>query len=215
MIKHNVPFYPNTLDDTHCFQAAIRSVLKYFLPDKEYTWVELEIMTAKKEDLWTWPTQGLITLHRLGFEIIDMSGFDVETFIETGEDYLLSEYGKEFANEQIKHSDIDQERLFYRESIPNIKYQKTLPTIEDLKALLEKGYLIICNVNSKALNNQLGYVGHFVVLIGYDKDHLYLHDPGLPPLENRKVLYAEFKKAWAYPNEKAKNLTGLKYSIKI
>jgi hypothetical protein len=211
-MKHAVPFYANTPDDTHCYQAALRSVLKYFLPNNEYHWEELEEMTAKKANLWTWPTQGLITLHKIGFDIIDISDFDIEQFINTGEEYLLQEYGKEVADEQVKHSDIQQERALYKEFIQHIKFQKRIPKIEDLEYFVEKGYLIICNVNSKALNNQQGYVGHFVVIIGYDDNHLYLHDPGLPPLQDRKVTYEHFMKAWEYPNEKARNLTAVKYS---
>ena len=210
MTKYTAPFYPNTPDDTHCYQAALRSVLKYFLPKKEYSWKELEQMTAKKEGLWTWQTKGLISLHKLGFEVIDISGFDIKEFIKTGEKYLQQEYGSEVANEQVTHSDIPQERALYKEFLHYVAYQKKLPTLDDIKTLLNKGFLIICNVNSSALNNRSGYVGHFVVVIGYDDEHLYLHDPGLPPLENRKVSNEQFIKSWEYPIEKAKNLTGLK-----
>lgn len=212
MTLYDVPFYANTSDDTHCYQAALRSVLKYFLPDEEYTWEELERMTAKKEGLWTWPTQGLLTLQKKGFDVVDISPFDIQAFVRTGGEYLLQEYGKEVADEQVKHSDIPQEQALYQEFLQSNTYVRKLPTIADIKAFLDKGYLAICNVNSMALNNKPGYVGHFVVVIGYDNDHLYLHDPGLPPQEKRQVSFEQFMKAWAYPNDKAQNLTAVKYS---
>ena len=51
-----VPFYTNTSDDTHCYQAGLKMILKYFIPDKDFSWEELDKFTAKVEDLWTWPT---------------------------------------------------------------------------------------------------------------------------------------------------------------
>jgi len=215
MMKYNVPFYPNTPDDTHCYQAALRSVLQYFLPEKEYTWQELEEMTAKKEGLWTWPTQGLISLHKLGFEVKDIGLFDIEEFVKDGGEYLEKEYGKDVANEQIKHSDIPQEQELYREFLQYNVDEKRLPSLEDIKKMVEEGYLVICNVNAKVLNGKNGYVGHFVVVTGFDDDSFYLHDPGLPPMEDRKVSFEAFVNAWEYPNEKARNAIGLKYRIGI
>lgn len=215
MVVYDVPFYANTSDDTHCYQAALRSVLKYFLPGEEYTWEELERMTAKREGLWTWPTQGLLTLQKKGFDVVDISPFDIRAFIQSGGEYLLQEYGKEVADEQVKHSDIPQEQSLYQEFLQSNTYEKRLPAVDDIKAFLDKGYLVICNVNSMALNGKSGYVGHFVVVIGYDGERLYLHDPGLPPHENRKVSYEQFIKAWEYPNEKAKNVVAIRYEGSI
>lgn len=77
-----VPFYSNTPDDTHCYQAALKMVLKFFLPNKDYSWQELEKLTAKEEGLWTWPTQGLMSLYKMGFKIIDIEDFDIQEFIK-------------------------------------------------------------------------------------------------------------------------------------
>lgn len=42
MIIQNVPFYSNTPDDTHCFQAVLKMVLKYFQPEKYYSFEQLD-----------------------------------------------------------------------------------------------------------------------------------------------------------------------------
>src|SRR5882724_2161223 len=213
MIHYKVPFYAN-LDNTHCYQAALRSVLKYFLPDKEYSWKELEEMTAKRKGFWTWPTQGLINLYKMGFKVVNIEDFDAEEFVQTGEDYLLKTYGHEIGKLQIANSDIPQEQKLYKEYLTYHNYQRKLPQIEDIKALLDDGYLVICNINARALNNKDGYVGHFIVIVGCDEKDLFLHDPGLPPFENRKVTFDHFTKAWAYPDDRAKNLIGVRYSLK-
>jgi hypothetical protein len=59
-----VPFFANTPDDTHCFQAVIRGILKYFLPDRKFSWEELDRMSAQKPGMATWPQQMLINLLR-------------------------------------------------------------------------------------------------------------------------------------------------------
>lgn len=206
MIRKQVPFYPNTSDDTHCYQAALKMVLKYFLPNKDFSWEELEKLTAKVEGLWTWPTQGLINLHKMGFEIVDIDDFDIEEFIRDSKDYLIRKYGREVGEAQIKYSDLEQERRIYKEYLKLNLHQQRTPTIEDLKKLIDAGYLAICNVNSYALNNETGYAGHFVVIYDYDGENLYLHDPGSPPMEARKVPYGAFMKAWEYPDETATNI---------
>jgi hypothetical protein len=211
MIKFGVPFYSNTPDDTHCFQASIRSVLKYFLPRKEFGWAKLDKMTAKKKGLWTWPTQGLLTLKKMGFDIVDMEDFDYSAFIQEGGEYLIEKYGEEVAKEQIKNSDIAQEKRLAREFVKVFGNQSKLPGIKDIKNFLDKGYLVICNVNAYALDSENGFAGHFVVVIGYNEGSLYLHDPGSPPRKDRKVSFKRFIEAWAFPDEKAKNLMAFRY----
>lgn len=212
MVKLDVPFYPNTPDDTHCFQAALKSILKYFLPDREFTWEGLDKLSAKKEGLWTWPMSALLNLKKMGFDVVNMEDWDYKAFTQKGGEYLVEKYGKEIAEKQIKNSDTAQERKFAKEFVKVFGEQKSLPKVEDIKRLLKRGYLVICNLNSLTLAGKRGYVGHFVVVIGFGDSNLYLHDPGLPPKENRKVSNKRFMKAWAYPNGSVKNLTAFKYA---
>lgn len=211
-MKLKVPFYSNTPDDTHCFQAVIRMVLKYFLPDQKYSWKQLEKMTAKKKGLWTWSMQGLMNLKKIGFDVVNMEDFDYKRFSKEGGKYLIERLGKEVGKAQIKHSDISQEMRIAKKFIKVFGEKTVLPTISDIKKFLKKGYLVGCNVNSKVLDGKKGYVGHFVLVFGFDEKNLYLHDPGLPPRKNRKVPIKRFIKAWAYPSTREKNLRAFKIS---
>lgn len=58
MVNKNIPFYSNTSDDTHCLQACLKMLLKYFYPNEEYSWEELDKLTGKKEGMWTWTMDG-------------------------------------------------------------------------------------------------------------------------------------------------------------
>lgn len=204
-----VPFYENT-DDTHCFQAVFRMILKYYWPDKDYSWEELEKVTAKVDGLWTWPTAGMLWLHTNGFEVHDVETFDYAKFAEKGGDYLIELFGEKVGQEQIDHSNLDQEINYAKQIVGADLCEARMPEASELKQRLDEKYLLICNVNSRALNGKDGYVGHFVLLTGYTDKGFVLHDPGLPPLKNREVAFADFERAWAYPDEQAKNYIGIR-----
>lgn len=70
--------------------------------------------------------------------------------------------------------------------------------------------MIICLVNSQKFENSKGYVGHFVVVKGYNEKSLIIHDLGLPALENRIVYNDIFEKAWADPTKDTKNMIAIK-----
>lgn len=213
-MTRSVPFFSNTPDDTHCFQAGLKMILKYFLPDTDFSMEELDVMCAKKKDLYTWASQALLNLHAMGFDIVDIDTFDIDAFVKNGSAYLLQKYGEEMGTSQIQNSDIPQEQRLYDEYGKLGIHEQRLPTIDDVKQLLDGGYLVCCNVNYYALNGKEGYSGHFIVIYSYDEECLFLHDPGLPPQPYRKVRYGDFTKAWEYPNQEARNVLGLRLHTK-
>ncbi len=210
MKTRDVPFYPNTPDDTHCFQAAFKIVLKFFLPEKDFSLKELEQMTAKRKGKWTWPLKGMISLKKMDFDVVNMEDFDYRKFSKNPSKYLVEKYGDKVGKIQEKHSYIPQEQEFAKEFVKLFGMQQKLPEIIDIKKHLDKGYLVMCNINSRVLNGLPGYAGHAVVIFDYDENSFYLHDPGLPPRKNRKVPFKRFMKAWAYPDEGAKNITAFR-----
>ncbi len=209
-IDYPVPFFSNTPDDTHCFQAVLRMILKYFYPNEEYSWDELDKISAKVKDLWTWPTASLIWLQEKGLEEKVISPFDYTSFIEKGGDFLIEKYGEEVGKAQIQHSVISQEQILAEKLLQKVSISKQIPMHSDIYELLEDGYVVTCNINSLKLNNREGYIGHFIIIKGISNGKLIIHDPGLPPLENRHVEPADFESAWAYPNEEAKDIYAFK-----
>lgn len=140
----------------------------------------------------------------------------IEVKLSQGEYFIdyaaLIDSGADFSIFGAENSDLEQEINFAKTFIQKIGIEKRIPEIDDIKKLLEDGYLVICNVNSYMLNNKERYTGHFVVVKGFSDTDLILHDPGLPPQENRVVDFATFEKAWAYPDEVAKNIMAFKKS---
>jgi len=205
-----VPFLSNTEDDTHCVQASLGMILKYFNHEKEYSWEELEAITAKDDNLWTWPLATLLWLTENGYEVKVIDLFDYEEFASKGAKYIYETLGDEIGHAQERNSDILTEQARAKQLKERVDKKIAIPTTDDLKQFLNNGYVPLCRVNSRVLNGREGYVGHSIIVKGYDDENLIINDPGLPPLEGREVSYSDFEKAWAYPTPKAKNITAVR-----
>ncbi len=208
--RMEVKFYPNIKDGTYCWQAAIQMVLNTFSKTKQYTIEEVIKISGKKEGQWTWPTQTLLWLNKNNYETMLIEDFDYHEFAQNGLKYLESRYGNEVANAQSKMSDIHEQQELAKKFIPIINIQKRPADKKDIIDLLEKGYLIITNINAAKLFNLNGYSAHFVLIFKADDKSIHLHDPGLPPKPNLKVSWEQFEKAWGYPSSRDKNLLAIK-----
>ncbi|MDA1316646.1 MAG: peptidase C39 family protein [bacterium] len=206
-----VPFYSNTPDNTHCFQAVIKMIAKNYWPDTNYSWDDLDHITEKKAGLWTWPMAGYIWLANKGLKIESSSIFDFHGFYSEGYDYFLRTFGKEIADGQYEHTDMKQGQMLAEQFVTHngIVHKAEIPSNSNIQAKLKNGYLVVCNLNQYALNQKEGYSGHFVLIYDYDDKGLTMHDPGLPSYEARHVSYDVFGKSWAYPDGKARNLTAI------
>jgi len=154
--------------------------------------------------------QGILSLQRMGFQIVNIEEFDYQRVAKDAEEYLVEVYGEKVAKEQVLHSDIPSVQETAREFVQKIRVDYRLPAFEDIQKLLDEGYLIGCLVNSKALNRKKGYIGHFVVVYKCTSETIFFHDPGLPPRKNRRASRRLFEQAWAYPDKRAKSLHAFK-----
>jgi len=205
-----IPFYSNTSDNTHCLQACYRMILKYFLPDRDYSWEELDRLTGKKEGKWTWPMKGLMNMKALGFEVKHITYFDYEVFSKIGIEYLKKEWGEDIAKVQDYHSDMQSEMSISKIYQSSGIHMFRQATVQDIKNLLDEKYLLICDVNQKVFLHTAGYNNHFVVVYGMNKEEIQFHDPGLPSFESQKLSVTEFQKAWEYPTHRDATLQALR-----
>lgn len=209
MTTQNVPFFKN-IDDTHCYQAVLKMILKYFLSDKDFNWNELEELSGKEKDMYTWSMRGWINFKLMGFEVVVKDTFDYQKFSKEGSDYLELEFSEEAAREQIAHSNILKEMKDAEEYVKLMGHKKVLPEVDDIFSLVDKGFLIGCGINANILDNSGGYDPHFILIFGYDRNNLYAHDPGPPAHKNWKLPLEIFLKAWEYPDENSRNLEAYK-----
>lgn len=197
-MKKTIPFYSNAKDDTHCYQACLKMILKHIFPKKNFTFKKLDKLTNKPKAKWSWYPAGLVSLHKMKLIVKLYSMFDYKKFSQEGKKYIYSLFPKENAETIIENSDIlsavkDTKRMLKRKI-----FRKERIDFIKVEEFFKRSYDIILWVNSGLLNRTNKFTGHFVVLIGFDKNYIYVHDPGLPPRPNRKVSKKHFLKAWEY-----------------
>jgi len=207
-----IPFYKNLNDDTHCFQACLKMILKYFFPNRNYSFKYLDKVTYHQKNKWTWNSASLLFLSKIGFSVIIIENFDYKQFSKFGEQYLKLIWTKEVFDIQKKYSDFNQEKKFARKLIKNklIKHYRKWATLKDLENLFKKGYLIMVPINPFVIEKKSGYANHLVLITDIKKEYIIFHDPGLPPLKNKKVPKKLFLKAAAYPYKENATLIAIK-----
>jgi len=204
-----IPFFPNTGDGTHCFQAAMKMAFAVLMPKRTFTDEELDRISQKLPGKWTWPTAAMLWMLDNGLDVELVENFDYGKFVQAGADYLIERYGEEVGRAQVENSDVEREREFARLFAGHNRVTQRTPHLADLKSRINKGSVLIVNLNAATLNNEPGYSGHFVVICDVMKDSVRLHDPGLPPRRNLVVPIERFEQAWGYPSEKDKNLLAI------
>lgn len=208
---YNVPFFANRKDNTHCVQATLKMVLKYFLPEKNFNWKKLDRLSKYKEGLGTWLVPALIKFRKMGFKIVNIELFDYKKFYREGEEYIRKFDSPEVAEWYLRHSNLRHIKNDIPMFLKLIKTQNRLAKISDIINLLNKGYLVACDVNGNVLDGKNEYEGHSVLIIGYDKNNFILHEPGLPSRPNLIVTRKIFKKAWSKKYGSGPNLTAFFY----
>lgn len=204
-----IPFFENTPDNTHCFQAVVKMVATFYWPEEEYSWEELDQITGKEPGMWTWPLKGYLWLQQKGLTISMVEVFDYELFAANGKAYLVDFVGQAVADEQDEHSNIEAEMAYTKQVLEKISVTKRIPTLDDIEKAIAQEKIVICNVNSASLNNRSGYSGHFVIVLDVGDSNVTIHDPGQPAKANRVVSRADFERAWASPAAEQKNIVTL------
>ena len=195
MIK--IPFYKNTVDDVHCFQAGLRMVLAYFFPNRQYSYKRLDKITGHKMGKWTWNGKTMLCLAKQGFKVSYISPFSYEKFAQKGENYLKNFWSKEVFTRQQEMSDLKYERQIAKQIFNKIKQIKTNPKLSHIKNYFSDRCVLLVAVNANTLDKKGGYNGHSVVITDYNekKKIVTFHDPGLPPHKGRAVSAGLFQKA--------------------
>ena len=211
-VNYDVGFFGNTPDDTHCAQATIRMVRHYFEPDRELSWEELDRGTGKVGNYTTWRMTGLLWMINEGYDVHIIETLDYQAFAELGAAYLAEFYGPAVAQWHVETSDILLERARAKEFALAANISRREPTARDIETYLDMGFLVQITVNARQLNGEPGYLGHAVLITGYNASGVILHDPGLPPRPGRTVSWARLESAWADPNRQVKHLAAFRHN---
>lgn len=193
----DVPFYAMPENDPgHCYQVAMRVVLEYFL-HKPFSLDELDRLTGRKDDFWTWGAQVVSALDRLGLNVKYYSSVDIAPFLE-GESFIRRAYPN-VAEKAIQKTDMPVMISATRHALEKKLFEIKKCSMADLEEHLRKGHLIIVNLDMYVLYRIKGnYGGHSLVLVGFDADNVYLHESNFTRnAAYKKVPKADFEAARA------------------
>lgn len=205
-----VPFVANSKDDLHCLQSAYKMIAQYFMSDFNMDWEKWSAVTGFEEGRGSWASAGLLWFKNNNFEVRHISLFDYDRFVEMREGYLIELVGETLGNWQVEHTNMPVEIDRARKLLELGIIERREPSIAEIRELLGEGWLVRVLINADVLNNKDDYTGHHVTITGVDDVNVTFHDPGLPPVPNRKVARELFEKAWAYPNSASKEMDAIR-----
>lgn len=173
----NIPFYPNTSGDgNQCMQVSCLSLISYFT-GRVLSVEELDGLSRRKKGYWTYTAQIVTVLHDLGLDVKYFSKVDPAPFLE-GESFIRDHYGAN-AEQILKHTDIPVLIDSIKQIIQYKLFQKKILDAEELEVHLQQGHGIILLVDyNKILGTEGPYLGHAIVLTGYDKLNFFFHQSG-------------------------------------
>ncbi len=173
-------------------------VHQYFF-DSDLNWEEIDKLTKAIPGEATWTFVGEMEFAKKGLDVRNIEPVDYERLFKEGVAYLSEVVGKQNAEYYFNKSNIDSVIQYIPEYLKYVNHETRKSSLAEIIELLQQGYLIGAEVNSSILNKRDGFDLHFVLIYDADKEHIILHDPGLPPIESRKVSFREFDACFAYP----------------
>lgn len=207
----------NDTDDTSCFLACTQMVMRAKNGGSVLSFAEISEIIGRKEGEYSWEYAMLGWLADHGFRVRFISTFDLTKFTENAHDYMHAYFGKEAAEDQISHSNMDvavagaNAFLAGQDKV----IETRVPEREDIEQLIQEGYYLIPYLNQRILQADPGYVAHTVVVYGYSERGVMMHNPGSPAVEAAEIAWDLFIKSWSSPSENARILMAVKPSEAI
>ena len=190
-----VPFFPNSDDNLHCLQACVKSVLAYYFPKRSFSDKKIDEQTGQIGG-WSWLCPSVVYINSLGLQtklFCPAFGFDYGRFSKLGQSYLKQVWGKErYAKEEANGAlrNIAFVHHAAMELIDNGLWEDSQMETTELSKLLERENVLVIGktIHEWLSGIDVNGVPHFALLIKeYSKTQWRIHDPGLPPIDNRKV----------------------------
>ena len=215
-MKKNIPFYKNLKSDKHCFQACLKMILKFCFPRKNYSFSFLDKISKHRRGKWTWQGASLLYLASIGFEVVNIENLNYKLFAKEGEKYLRHIWDQLTFNIQKRFSDLNSEQKIAKLLVASssVKLLNKQASVKDVRHYFKRGYLVMVSVNPFALLRRAGYASHSVLVKDINTQYITFHDPGLPPLKNRKISLRLFEKAMTPPLKNDTNVMAVKLLTK-
>ena len=166
-MKLNVPFFKQTTN-LNCGPVALQMVLSYFGDTTDLKKIEELVGITEGKGVST--SQIAIAAAKLGYKV---KGFSKH--IGFNQDHLKHDYYKKYGNLDLEKS----KRLSQEMDALGIKIKEKTVLLKKLLSFLKKDSLIIVLLDwNVVLGNNKGYQGHFVPIVGFDDENVFVHNHG-------------------------------------
>lgn len=166
-MKISVPFFLQTTP-LNCGPANLKMVLDYF--GFSYSINELEEMVKIKEGKGVSSLSLAIVLKKLGLDVEFFSkhlGFNSEN--------LKLDFYKKYSNNNLSES---ENRVKEARKLGVELFEQSI-SLNEILNKLSKDSLIITLIDWNKVVGREGYLGHFVLIVGYDKNNVIIHNSGI------------------------------------
>ncbi len=202
-------FTANDPSNACCFHACMHMVMNGLGLTSIPTFSEIDTILQRKPGQYSWPYAMLPYLAQRGIKSHAISLFDTEKFVKHGASYLIEYMGEEATTVQLARCDLEtvieaaSRFLTHHSATDEIR----IPTIEDIKSYLLRGWYAMPMVNPRRLIQADGYAAHFILLYDFDANGVLYHDPGHPPRPEQHIGWDIFEYAWSSPDINAREVT--------
>jgi len=183
-MKLRVPFYKQKTD-SDCGPAALKMVLDYFGENKKLT--DIYKLMDKKEGKGISTIQIAEAASKLGHKAIFYS-----TYVLLNEENLKLDFYKKYSNLDLEYS----KQLIKNAKKSGVKIHEKTLLLKEILRLVTRDSIPIILLDWNIINNKNGYQGHFVPIVGYDANNIYVHKPnGKKFLRIEKKMFDKARKA--------------------
>ena len=197
-MKYDVPFISNPGDE--CVPATIGMIIKFFEPESNVSSEELKNMCGYVKGMGSWQTKHILEMTRRGYQTKWTEDFAWHEFIDNPEAYLRKLISDPEALEyQLSKTDLPLEASRMQQYLDSgYTFEQRRGSKDEIKQFLNGGWLVRLEVNACPLRPEEGYVGHSILVIGYDKTGFILHNPDGPEhnMQNQHVSWDLLDQAW-------------------
>jgi len=184
-MKIEVPFYKSK-KNTDCGPLTLRMALAYL--GERYTFKKIAKEERRIDTGLVWSAGIARASKILGFstKFISTTNFNPE---ESDIDYY-----KKYADDKAK---IVLKELSDEVKKIGVEVQERNMSLEELLSYVSKNSIPIVLINWYVVAGKEGFSGHFLPVTGYDKENVYVHNPGLASaMPYLPIKRSVFLRAW-------------------
>lgn len=191
-----VPFFKN--EGHRCAETVIRTVLKYYFPESEYSLREISQLAKKRRGKFLYMVQVANVFLNFGIKIDYYSSYGLERYLSENPIETFKKVYGHHAEKIIKHTDFSALEECIKNIIKSGNYKKMPLTFNDVEKSFYENNLIVCLLNHDILVGRDNNTnGHYVIITGINTNNVWYHKSGpVSPKPNVKIKKERFIQAW-------------------